>query len=111
MEISIPALFSIIFILAFMVETLTEATVGTIFDKVPRLVPFKWTIMYIAMIVGVVGSFVYNLDIMYFLGIYLKQNIAVTIFGKTITGLAIGRGSNFIHDLVVKFLNSSAKPG
>jgi hypothetical protein len=38
----------------------------------------------------------------------VDQVIPVTTFGYIVTGAAIGRGSNYLHDLVKKFFAKSA---
>lgn len=80
--------------LAIAVERVTEIVFGKPFDQVERLRPYKWTLMYIAMVLGVVSSFTFSLDFLTLLG----QDLS--LFGQIITGVAIGGGSNFIHDLL-----------
>jgi hypothetical protein len=104
------AILFVIFLMAFLVESLTEYLFGQAFEHVPKLAPFSWMLMYIAAAVGVVGAFVYGFDIISLVGIYIGQILPVTWFGILLTGLAIGRGSNFIHDLVVKFFVKDAQP-
>ncbi|MCJ7623956.1 MAG: hypothetical protein MUO76_10670 [Anaerolineaceae bacterium] len=36
--------------------------------------------------------------------------IPITIFGKVITGLAIGRGSTYLHDLIGKWFKNPTLP-
>jgi hypothetical protein len=102
------ALIVVVFLLAFLVETLVEAIFGTVFEKWPVLKPYKWTQMYIAMIVGVVGAFIYKLDLVALLSGYLGAGIGQNTFGVVLTGLAIGRGSNYLHDLVSQFFKPKA---
>jgi hypothetical protein len=95
---------AIVLILAWMVESLVEAVLGTPFDKIPGLAAYKWLLMYAAFGVGILGAFVYKLDILALVFVYLDPAapvvVVVTVYGQIITGLAIGRGSNYIHDLV-----------
>jgi uncharacterized membrane protein len=99
----------IVLFIAFLIETLVEYLFGTIFDKVPALNKFKWLQMYIAMIVGIVAAFLYGLDLLNLLSQFLSEIsgatkiIAITPFGLIITGCAIGRGSNYLHDLYDRF--------
>lgn len=99
----IATVFFVIVLMAFMVESLCEAVFGTLAEKVPALTPFSWVIMYLAMGIGVVGAFIYQFDILSLLGSYLELSIQITWFGIVLTGLAIGRGSNYLHDLVKRF--------
>jgi hypothetical protein len=97
----------IIFLLAFLVESLTEYLFGKLFDQVEKLRPYRWLLMYIAAMVGVLGCFLYNFDILALLGGYLYVDggyyQTASWFGTLLTGLAVGRGSNYIHDLVSRF--------
>lgn len=91
--------------LAFLVETLTEAIFGPIFDKTPALTPHKWALMYVALVVGVVGALIYKFDLIVLLAETVKVEPAISpgIFGMVITGLAIGKGSNYLHQFISKF--------
>lgn len=93
----------IILLLAFLVESLTEYFAGQLFQRVPRLQPFGWCLMYIAAVVGVIGAFVYKFDLLYLLSTFANTPVQTGPFGIIMTGLAIGRGSNYIHDLVTRF--------
>jgi hypothetical protein len=110
MNTDILAIVAIIFLLAFLIESLVEAVLGTPFDKIPALVPWKWTLMYAALAVGVIGAHVYQFDLLVILSNYLGKPIQTTFFGVTLTGLAIGRGSNYLHDLVVKWFKPVVIP-
>jgi hypothetical protein len=103
----------IIFLLAFLVESLVEYLFGRLFDQVKALQPHRWLLMYIAAAVGVGGCFFYGFDLLYILGGYLGNGgpAGPGWFGVLLTGLAVGRGSNYIHDLVAKFfVKSGAVP-
>lgn len=96
-------LLGVIFFLAFLVESLVEFFLGQTFDKVPALTPYKWALMYAAAAVGIVGAFVYKFDLLAIMGLYIGVTLQVTTLGMILTGLAIGRGSNFLHDILDKF--------
>lgn len=94
--------------LAFLVETLVEFLFGTLFDKVPVLAPHKWALMYIAVLVGIVGAFLYHFDLLEILGETVKAEPAITVtwYGEAITGIAIGKGSNYLHQFISQFFPS-----
>lgn len=93
-----------IFILAFLNESLTEYIFGTPFKKVPGLAPHSWVLQYITLITGVGIAFAYRLDL---IGIFASavgaESVAAPWVGYVLTGLIIGRGSEWLHKLVSKF--------
>lgn len=95
----------VIFAVAFLVETLVEFLFGTLFDKVPRLTKYKWTLMYVAIVIGLIGTFHYRFDLIAILGQFTKASppIMVSWYGEMITGIAIGKGSNYLHQFISKF--------
>jgi hypothetical protein len=86
------------FALAFLTEAFVEYFIGQVMDKFPKLSPFKWLLMYISAVVGVGLSIFYKLDL---ISLIIQQDI--TIVGMVLTGMAIGRGSNFLHQFVSQF--------
>lgn len=102
-EVSVWGVLAVIFLLAFLVESLVEYLFGALFEHVTALLKFKWTLMYIAMAVGILGAFVYRFDLIYLIGQFVGSSVAVTTFGIVLTGAAIGRGANYLHDLVTKY--------
>lgn len=94
---------AVIFGMAFLVESLVEAVFGKLFEKIQALVPHSWVIMYIAMGVGVIGAFLYQFDVLALLADFVQVQIVHSWFGVLLTGLAIGRGANYLHEFVSKF--------
>jgi hypothetical protein len=93
----------IILLLAFLTETLVEFVFADLFEHIPAAEPFKWTIKYVAIAVGIGGAFVYGFDLIALLSQYLENTITATPFGITITGIAIGKGSNYLHQIISQF--------
>ena len=93
----------VILLLAFLVESLTEYLFGAACEHIPALKPFSWCLMYVAAAVGVGGAFVYGFDLLVLAGQFFEQPIQSNPFGVAITGLAIGRGANYIHDIFKRF--------
>lgn len=100
---SIMSILAIIFFLAFLVEALVEYIFGQAAQHIPALQPYQWTLMYVALAVGVGAALVYRLDLVFLLSEFLGGSIQQTLLGTILTGLAIGRGSNFIHDITARF--------
>lgn len=98
---------ALIFFLAFLVESLVEYLFGQAFAHIPIFSQYSWALMYIAAAVGVLSAFIYSFDLIATLGNYIGMPIPVNWLGISLTGLAIGRGSNYIHDLVTKFFIKS----
>jgi hypothetical protein len=98
----------VILLLAFLVEALVEAMFGAWLAHVEKLQPYRAMILlYVAFIVGAAGAFVYGFDLVHTVSVWLNAPVVVHPFGIALTGLAIGRGSHFIHDLYKTFI---AKP-
>ncbi len=94
------------FAIAFLTETLVEYLLGIPMDKFPKLTPFKWLLMYVAGAVGVGLSLFYKLDLLAL--IMAREG---TVIGMVITGLAIGRGSNYLHQFVSQFFPTKKAVG
>lgn len=96
---------AVIFAIAFLVETLVEFLFGTLFDKVPKLTKYKWTLMYAAVLIGLIGTFHYHFDLIAILGQFVKASppVPVSWYGETVTGIAIGKGSNYLHQFISTF--------
>lgn len=103
------SVFGLILFVSFLIEAIVEAVFGQVFDRVPKLAPFKWLLMYVAYGVGILGAFIFRFDLIYLVAKFLEigslsayfdmPDVRVTVFGMVLTGLAIGRGSNFLHDV------------
>lgn len=95
-------------VLAFLVESFVEYGFGTPMDKIPELQRWKWLLMYVAMVVGVVLALYYKLDLMSVLVQLANGSLAPSWVGMVASGLVIGRGANYASDFVSKYLT---KPG
>jgi hypothetical protein len=102
---------AVIFLLAFLVESLVEYLFGQVFVHVPAIQPYSWLLMYVSAAVGVLAAFLYGFDLLYLLSQYTESPLQTTWFGMLLTGLAIGRGSNYLHDIVSKFFVKPKSPG
>ncbi len=96
----------VILLLAFLVEALVEYIFGQLVEHVAVLKPYSWALMYVALAVGVAGAFIYRFDLIYLIGGWLESPIEMHPFGIVLTGLAIGRGASFIHDIIQRFFAS-----
>lgn len=85
--------------LAFLSESMVEYLFGTLMKKVPMLTSWSWVLMYVSLAVGVWLAFAYRLDLL-----ALIQEDTQTVQGIILSGAAIGRGANFVHDFVSKYL-------
>lgn len=94
---------AVILFVAFITESLVEAVAAPLFDNVPGLKNYKPYQLYVAMLVGVLAAFLYRFDLIAILADYAGAAVPVTPFGLAVTGLAIGRGAGFVHDIMTKF--------
>ena len=96
---------ALMFVLAFLAETLTEyfARPFIKFESLPGVTPRNgqrvipaFVLRYIAAVVGIALAIAYRADVLALFGL-----VAWTPWiGWTVTGLIIGRGSNYLHDVV-----------
>jgi len=94
----------VIFFISFMLEGAIEYFFGILFEKVAKLEPYSWALMYVSAIVGIIAAFGYQFDLVFLFAKFLGQSVGEpSIMGILLTGLAIGRGSNYLHDFVGKF--------
>jgi hypothetical protein len=92
-------------LLAFLIEAMVEYVFGTPMDKIAKLKPFKWLLMYISLGVGVGVAFWYSLDL-----VALVMEQEPTWVGIVFTGAGIGRGANWLNDLWQKYLFTKKPP-
>jgi len=111
---SVISLFGITFIVAFFVETLIEFVFGKLFDHIAFLKPYKWLQMYLAIAAAIGLAFFYRLDLPYLLAQFLEVDwpplAQVSWVGMAVSGIAIGKGSNYLHDLIKKFFVKPSSP-
>lgn len=100
----------LIFAAAFMAETLTEAVFGKIVSNIPKLGPYRWTLYYVAVAVGIWLAFEYRFDLLYLLGMFVESPVEKTNLGITLTGISIGSGASYIHQFVSKFFPANKNP-
>ena len=108
----------VILLVSAMVQSLTEAIFSPLFDKISKLTPYKWTLMYIALVAGVGSAFFYRFDLVSIVSKYAARialaadpNAVVMVYepgavGIILTGLAIGKGANYIHQLISTYFPS-----
>ena len=97
---------AMITLMAYAVETIVEALFGRVIDNIPTLKKYRWTLVYIAVLVGIAGAWVYRFDLISLLGKYFGLVVLVTWFGITITGIMIGMGAAYIHQVISQFFPS-----
>ena len=98
-------LFALMIFFGFMAtEGVVEFVLGTAFDKVVQLAPFKWLLMYVSLAVGIFLAFYYSLD-----AVALVFQQPPTPVGLILTGTIMGRGANFVSDIWQRFLLGNAQ--
>jgi len=98
------SLLVVILLVAFFIETLVEFVFSDLFLKIPGAEKFHWTVKYVAIGVAIYAAFHYQFDLIALLANLLEINmIQVSVFGIIVTGVAIGKGSNYLHDVFKRF--------
>lgn len=96
---------AVIFALAFLAESMVEYVLGTPFEKIEALQPYKWTLMYPALAVGVGLALYYKLDLIALIPQILESGAQPgTVVGMVLTGFGIGRGAEYLHKFVKSYL-------
>lgn len=87
-----------VFVLAFLAEGMTEYLFADLFDL--GGLDRKY-LKYVAAVVGVAMAVLYRLDLLsaYFGLVAVHQAV-----GWVLTGLVIGRGANYVHDLADRYI-------
>jgi len=96
--------YALALLLAFIVESMVEyifAPLGLLTEGNPLIVALE-PLKYVALLVGVLLAFAYQLDVI--AEAFPTQGAVAPWVGIVLTGLAIGRGANYIHDLWTKYL-------
>lgn len=83
------------FIAAFVLAVLIEGTITYILGESSNNATAPW-MRYIALTLGVVTAWAYNLDLLAVLGLVSVN----PLIGYVTTGLIIGRGSNYVNDFI-----------
>lgn len=96
--IELAKLLALTVFLAFLVESFTEYFFGKLCDLVKAFAPAKPFLFYVSAIAGVLLAFWYKVDLIAW---FLSG--PVTWVGIFLSGLAIGKGSSFIHDIIQWF--------
>src|SRR3990167_5519941 len=99
---------SVSFALAFLVESMVEWGLGIPMDKIPKLTPYKWLLQYAAAGVGVGLAIFYSLDLIALIAQQAGGEIPITAVGEVLSGLAIGRGANYLHQFVSVYFPDKA---
>lgn len=97
-------LLAIAFALAFLTESFVEYLFGIPMQKIALLQPYAWVLNYIALVVGVGMAFYYGIDLIALIAQAAGGAWGSTPVGIVLTGMVIGRGSNFLSDFVTKYL-------
>ena len=94
-----PIMFALMMLFGFMAtEGAVEYILGTLFDKVESLTPYKWALMYASLAAGIFLAFYYSLDMV------TLFNIDATPVGTVMTGIVMGRGANFVSEVWQKYI-------
>lgn len=109
-------LITVCLMLAFLAVSLVDYVFGIPMDNIPKLKPYKWLLMYVALAVGIAFALYWQLDLVAIMANVMAQlsgasfSWSVSVFGKVLTGFIIGRGSNYLYDFLQKFLKKPELP-
>jgi ABC-type multidrug transport system fused ATPase/permease subunit len=85
--------------LAFLAESMTEYVFGQAVDHFDVLEKFRWSLIYVALAAGIGLAFAYQVDLLALIGGKMESQL-----GYAMSGLVIGRGANFVHDFISRYI-------
>lgn len=85
--------------LAFLAESMTEYIFGQAVDHFEKLAKLRWALMYVALGAGVGLAFFYQVDLLALIGGQAESQV-----GYALSGLIVGRGANFVHDFISRYI-------
>lgn len=92
-------------VLATLAEGMVEYVFGTLFKKLPKLTPYSWVLMYVSLAVGIGLTYFYQVDLIAVFGEAGGfGEYAPTLLGCILSGFVVGRGANYTHQFITKFL-------
>ena len=97
-------LFAVLMFFGFIAtEGCVEYFLGKLFEKIAKLTPFAWALMYVSLGVGLFLAYAFQID-----GILLIFGITsptMPWLGVALTGVVIGRGANFVADVWKRYFS------
>lgn len=94
---------SLTLVLSFLTESMIEYFLGTPMDKIEKLKPYRWLLIYAAPIAAVPLAINYQIDLVAWIARLANVEIADSMVGFVLSGLVIGRGANYAHQFVSKY--------
>lgn len=92
-DLSLPEALALLVTLAGILNRVVEYTIGTAFDKIEKLKPFRWALMYLVLALGVLSAFQFDLDML------VIFDFPASGLGRILTGIILSGGANLINDL------------
>ena len=84
-------------------EGCVEYFLGKLFEKVEKLNPFAWLLMYVSLAGGLFLAYAFQLDAIFL--IFGITSTTMPWLGIGLTGVVIGRGANFVADVWQKYFS------
>lgn len=97
---------------AFLIESMTEYLFGILVDCFPKLDPGRKALPFIPLFLGVMVMFYYNIDLVaVMVNLLPEQHMENNPIGIVFTGMMVGRGANFIHQLMSTYFPKKETAG
>jgi len=82
-----------------LLATLVEGTITYLFGAPSEGQPTRWYLKYVSLAFGIAAAFAYKVDLLGMVGL-----VAISPYVSYVaSGLIIGRGSNYVNDIIGKF--------
>ena len=97
-------LFAVLMFFGFIAtEGCVEYFLGKLFEKIAKLTPLAWVLMYVSLGVGLFLASAFQIDGI--LLIFAITSPTMPWLGIVLTGIVIGRGANFVADVWKKYFS------
>ena len=100
---AVATILALMTFVAWLAESSIEYFLGLPFEKIAALNKYRPVLPYLAAIVGVALAWFYKFDLVALLSQFVGQEATASIPGIILTGLAISRGSEFLHGIAKRY--------
>ena len=100
---AVATILTLMAFVAWLAESSIEYFLGLPFEKIAALNKYRPALPYLAAVIGIVLALFYKFDLVALLSQFIGQEANASYPGIILTGLAISRGSEFLHGIAKRY--------